>query len=60
LSSGEVRQFLALGWNIPAISTLDAEAAAATIGVTVGNFRLLEFYRLRINVIMKKVEVMVQ
>ena len=28
--------------TFPAISTLDAEAAAATIGVTVGNFRLLK------------------
>ena len=40
LSSGEVRQLLAQGWKpagvtFPAISTLDAEAAAATIGVTV-------------------------
>ena len=47
LSSGEVRQLLAQGWKpagvtFPAISTLDAEAAAAIIRVTGGNFRLLD------------------
>jgi hypothetical protein len=40
-------------------STLDAEAAAATIGVDSAKPRLLEFYRLRNREIMGKVEVMV-
>jgi DNA transposition AAA+ family ATPase len=47
LSNGEVRKLLAQGWKpvgvtCPAISTLDAEAAAAIIRVTGGNFRLLD------------------
>jgi Helix-turn-helix domain len=47
LSSAEVRQLLAQGWKpagvtFPTISTLDAEAAAAIIRVTGGNFRLLD------------------
>jgi DNA transposition AAA+ family ATPase len=47
LSSGEVRRLLAQGWaptgvTLPAISTIDAETAAAIIRVTGGNFRLLD------------------
>jgi hypothetical protein len=38
-----------------AISTLNAEAAAATIGVTVASFRLLELSRLIIMGIMEKI-----
>jgi DNA transposition AAA+ family ATPase len=47
LSSAEMRQLLAQDWKpagvtFPTISTLDAEAAAAIIRVTGGNFRLLD------------------
>jgi DNA transposition AAA+ family ATPase len=46
LRSPEVRQLLSQGWvptgvTLPELSALDADAAAAVIRVTGGNFRLL-------------------
>jgi hypothetical protein len=47
LSSSEMRRLLSKGWvpegaTLPALSTIDAETAAAIIRVTGGNFRLLD------------------